>query len=150
MDPALLERFSYALQYTARAWRMTLERRLKSLDLSQASWLAMSVVSKCTTLSQTELATRLGVEDATMVTTIDRLVKNGYLVRVPSETDRRVKLVRLTEHGKEVYARLQDGSAPFCKDLLACVDHGQIERFTNFMEALQADIGTPDHQPETR
>ncbi len=93
----LEERFSGALHNTSRAWRQALDRRLKYLGVSQASWMTIAVAAKAREpLSQSELAQSLGVEGATMVAMVDRLVKAGLVTREPSTTDRRVKRVVLT------------------------------------------------------
>jgi MarR family transcriptional regulator for hemolysin len=42
----LQERFTTALHTTARAWRQALDRRLKYLGLSQASWLTIAVAAR--------------------------------------------------------------------------------------------------------
>ncbi len=89
--PDLEERFADALHGTARSWRQAVDRRLKGLGLSQASWMTIAVAAKARTpLSQSELADRLGVEGATMVAMVDRLVKAGFVARQPSKTDRRI------------------------------------------------------------
>src|ERR1700733_185439 len=96
----LEERFTGALHNTSRAWRQALDRRLKNLGVSQASWMTIAVAAKAPSpLSQSELAERLAVEGATMVAMIDRLVSAGFVVRELSETDRRIKRVVLTEAG---------------------------------------------------
>src|ERR1700688_1866370 len=90
------ERFTGALHNTSRAWRQALDRRLKYLGVSQASWMTIAVAAKAPApLSQSELADRLGVEGATMVAMVDRLVKAGFVVREPSTTDRRTNPVVL-------------------------------------------------------
>jgi MarR family transcriptional regulator for hemolysin len=143
MSQSIEERFSHALHNTARAWRQALDRRMKHLGLSQAGWLAIATVAKGAPLSQTELASKLGVEDPTMVAMIDRLVKGGYLVRIPSATDRRVKLVQLTEQGQDVYQQLRAVAVPFRHDLLGGADRAQLEQMTQFLESLQAAIDDP-------
>ncbi|QCP09991.1 MarR family winged helix-turn-helix transcriptional regulator [Pseudoduganella umbonata] len=140
MSSAIEERFSQALHSTARAWRQALDRRMKSLGLSQAGWMAIATVAKDVPMSQTELAARLGVEDPTMVAMIDRLVKGGYMVRVPSETDRRVKLVQLTGRGREIFQELLAVADPFRSELLGGADRAQLEQVTVFLEALRAAI----------
>ena len=134
------ERFSRALHNTARAWRQALDRRMKDLGLSQASWLAIATLAKSDPMSQTELARELGVEDPTMVAMIDRLVKGGYLLRVPSETDRRVKIVQLTERGQDIYTQLRAVADPFRHELLGGFDQEQLGAMAQFLEDLQAFI----------
>src|SRR5260370_34203156 len=109
----LEERFSGALHNASRAWRQALDRRLKYLGVSQASWMTIAVAAKARApLSQSELADRLGVEGATMVAMVDRLVKAGLDVREPSTTDRRVNRVVLTQSGNLLYdSRTAEGDA---------------------------------------
>src|ERR1700692_813209 len=106
--PDLGERFSSALHSASRAWRQALDRRLKYLGVSQASWMTIAVAAKARApLSQSELADRLAVEGATMVAMVDRLVKAGLVIREPSTTDRRVKRVVLTPAGMKSHEKVQ-------------------------------------------
>src|SRR5258708_16687375 len=103
----LEERFSGALHNASRAWRQALDRRLKYLGVSQASWMTIAVAAKARTpLSQSELADRLGVEGATMVAMVDRLVKPGLVIREPSTTDRRANRVSLPHTADALYDTL--------------------------------------------
>jgi MarR family transcriptional regulator for hemolysin len=139
--PALDERFSAALHGCARGWRLVLDRRLKDLGMSQASWMTVAMASKAAQpLPQTELARRVGVEDATMVAMIDRLVKAGLVTREPSPVDRRVKLVVVTRAGAKLYAKVQAEGAAVRRELLAGIDPAQLRGMTESLERLLAVI----------
>jgi MarR family transcriptional regulator, transcriptional regulator for hemolysin len=134
----LEERFADALHGTARAWRQAVDRRLKCLGLSQASWMTIAVAAKARSpLSQSELADRLGVEGATMVAMVDRLVKAGLIVRQPSKTDRRVNHVVITEAGNRLFDTVKTEAAAVRKELLAHVDPKKLGLATELLEALQ-------------
>jgi MarR family transcriptional regulator, transcriptional regulator for hemolysin len=137
----LEERFSGALHNSSRAWRQALDRRLKYLGVSQASWMTIAVVAKAARpLSQSELAESLGVEGATMVAMVDRLVKAGFVTRQPSVTDRRVKRVVLTEAGNALYEKVYAAAAAFRKELLAHVEASRLLAATELLEGLQGVI----------
>jgi MarR family transcriptional regulator, transcriptional regulator for hemolysin len=139
----LEERFSGALHNTSRAWRQALDRRLKFLGVSQASWLTIAVAAKARgPLSQSELADRLAVEGATMVAMVDRLVKAGLVLREPSTTDRRVKRVVLTQAGNLLYEKVRAEAAAFRKELLANMDPKKLLIATELLEGLQGIIDT--------
>jgi MarR family transcriptional regulator for hemolysin len=139
------ERFSTALHNCARAWRQALDRRLKYLGVSQASWLTIAVAAKSPEpLSQSELADRLAVEGATMVAMIDRLVNAGLVLRVPSMTDRRIKRVVLTESGKQLYDKVKTEADGFRQQLLAGVPP---ERLAGAAELLEQIQGLLEHSP---
>jgi MarR family transcriptional regulator, transcriptional regulator for hemolysin len=139
----LAERFSGALHNTSRAWRQALDRRLKYLGVSQASWMTIAMAAKASSpLSQSELADRLGVEGATMVAMVDRLVKAGLVVREPSTTDRRIKRVVLTETGTLLYGKVLAEAAAFRKELLLDLDPKKLLVATELLESLQGAIDT--------
>jgi MarR family transcriptional regulator, transcriptional regulator for hemolysin len=139
----LEERFSGALHNTSRAWRQALDRRLKYLGVSQASWMTIAVAAKARgPLSQSELADRLAVEGATMVAMVDRLVKAGLVIREPSTTDRRVKRVVLTQAGNLLYDKVREEAAAFRKELLANIDPKKLLVATELLEGLAGIIET--------
>jgi MarR family transcriptional regulator for hemolysin len=137
----LEERFADALHGTARSWRQAIDRRLKSLGMSQASWMTIAVASKARSpLSQSELADRLGVEGATMVAMVDRLVKAGFIVRQPCETDRRINRVVLTEAGQRVFETVQNEAAAVRQELLTSLDPVKLAIAAEILETLQESI----------
>jgi MarR family transcriptional regulator, transcriptional regulator for hemolysin len=141
----LEERFSDALHNTSRSWRQAVDRRLKYLGVSQASWMTIAIAAKARSpLSQSELADKLGVEGATMVAMIDRLVKAGLANREASTTDRRVKRVVLTSAGLKIYEKVKTEAAALRKELLAGTDQRKLFAATELLEGLQGII---DQQP---
>ena len=139
------ERFTAAVHSTARGWRLALDRRLKHLGISQASWLAIAYAAKSghEPLSQTRLAANVGVENPTMVATIDRLVTAGYMLRTPSALDRRVKLVSLTPAGMDIYAKVKIEADALRHELLCKLDREQLRVATELLESLQTMIEAP-------
>jgi MarR family transcriptional regulator, transcriptional regulator for hemolysin len=143
--PDLEERFSNALHNTSRSWRQAVDRRLKYLGVSQASWMTIALAAKAgAPLSQSELADRLGVEGATMVAMVDRLVKAGLVRRESSTTDRRIKRVVLTPAGLAVYEKVRAEAAALRQELLANTDPKKLLAATELLERLQGII---DAQP---
>lgn len=137
----LEERFSSALHSTSRAWRQAVDRRLKHLGVSQASWMTIAIAAKAhAPLSQSELADRLAVEGATMVAMVDRLVKAGFVIREPSTTDRRIKRVVLTPAGNLLYEKVLAEAAAFRKELLADIDPKALLVATDLLERLEGII----------
>jgi MarR family transcriptional regulator, transcriptional regulator for hemolysin len=137
------ERFSDALHSTSRSWRQAVDRRLKYLGVSQASWMSIAITAKARSpLSQSELADKLGVEGATMVAMVDRLVKAGFVVREASTTDRRIKRVVLTPAGVALYEKVKTEAVALRKELLANVDPKKLLIATELLESLQGIIET--------
>ncbi len=135
------ERFSDALHSTSRSWKQAVDRRLKYLGVSQASWMTIAIAAKATSpLSQSELADRLGVEGATMVAMVDRLVKAGLVAREASSTDRRIKRVVLTTAGVAIYEKVKTEADTLRKQLLAKMDPKKLQAATELLDNLRAII----------
>lgn len=135
------ERFSMALHNTMRIWRQALDRRLKDLGVSQAGWMAIANIAKSKdALSQIELANRLNVEGPTVVSLVDRLVKADLVERVPSETDRRIKYVVLTEAGQAIYAKVKAVADAYRKEVFAGVDKDRLQVAVEVLEEIQAKV----------
>jgi len=137
----LQERFADALHATARSWRQAVDRRLKSSGVTQASWMAIAVAAGAPApLSQSELADRLGVEGATMVAMMDRLVKAGLLERQPCKQDRRINRVIVTAAGARLASAVNADAAAVRKELLGQMDSRHLAAATELLEALQRII----------
>jgi len=135
------ERLSAALHGTARIWRLALDKRLKHLGIGQSGWMTIAMVAKNKDpLSQRALADLVGVEGPSMVAMLDRLERDGFVTRAPSATDRRVKLVHLTDAGRTVYDEVRKVAHDFRTGLLADIDAGQLAAATALLESLRQRI----------
>ncbi|MBV9447310.1 MAG: MarR family transcriptional regulator [Streptosporangiaceae bacterium] len=82
-------------------------------------------------LTATELATRLQITSASATELVDRLEKTTYARRHPHPTDRRKRLITLTDHGRQAlhatYNNLGDELAEiytaFTPDQQRTIDH---------------------------
>jgi MarR family transcriptional regulator for hemolysin len=135
------ERFSAALHGTARAWRLAIDKRLKHLGIGQSGWMTIAMIAKSDEpMSQRALADLVGVEGPSMVSMLDRLERDGLVSRAPSATDRRVKLVHLTETGRTVYDEVRKEAVDFRAALLDGVDPALLDAAASLLETLRARI----------
>jgi MarR family transcriptional regulator for hemolysin len=135
------ERFENALRNTATAWRHAVDRRLRRLGVSRACWMAIAAAMHARSpASQSTLADALGISRASMVQTIDRLVKDGLVKRESSAFDRRLKHVVVTEAGAHLYALLKDEVAAVRRKVLAIVQPEELVHLTDFLEKMQEPL----------
>ena len=80
------------------------------LSMTMAQIKALFAISLGTGASINEVAEYLGVSQPTASQIVDKLVRGGLAARKESEKDRRIKLARLTEAGKDLVNRLYRGS----------------------------------------
>jgi MarR family transcriptional regulator for hemolysin len=132
------DRFLQALQGGARAWRLALERHLKAHGLTTAGWKALTAVtSSPEPPSQRELALRLGVDGATLVTTLDRLVASGLVRRDAEPGDRRVKRIAVTPRGGAVAEQIHAEEAALRRATVARLDEAAMTAAATVLEQLQ-------------
>ena len=88
---------------------------LAPLNLGQRGLCVLSAAMNAE-LTQTELAGMIGLDKTTMVVTVDDLERKGLAERVPSPTDRRARVIKVTDAGREkvaegqrIIAKVQDG-----------------------------------------
>ncbi len=116
------------LYETAAAWRNLLDKRLKPLGLSQAKWRALLLLSITNApLTQIQLAKKLGLEAPTVVGLIDRLTKEGWVIRQDATHDRRVKVICLTEKATLTIGQIQNTADELSQELLAPLSKAELE-----------------------
>jgi MarR family transcriptional regulator for hemolysin len=132
------DRFLHALHGAARAWRLALERHLKAHGLTTAAWNALAAVAdSAEPPSQRELARRLGVDGATLVTTIDRLAAGDLVRRDAAPGDRRVKRIALTPAGTSVAAQVRADAAALRAGTVERLDADAMAAAAGLLEDLQ-------------
>lgn len=124
----MLKNFPLVLHETATAWRNLLDKRLKPLGLSQAKWRALLHLSAVEyPLTQIQLAKRLSLEAPTIVGLIDRLTNEGWVTRQDEASDRRVKVIHLTEKATLAINEIQNTSNQLCDELLTPLSQIELE-----------------------
>jgi MarR family transcriptional regulator for hemolysin len=140
-ESPLGERFSAAVHGTARGWRLLIDKQLKHLGIGQAGWMTIAMIAKShDPMSQRALADLVGVEGPSMVSMLDRLEREGLVTRAPSPTDRRVKLVHLTEAGTVLYQQVREQAGAVRAALLGDIDPDQLKAATDLLELLRTRI----------
>ena len=94
--------------------------------------------------TQKELADMIGLDKTTMVVTIDELERAGLAERVPSTTDRRARIIRVTPAGKRVVAKGEVVVDEIQRDVLASLPASEAKRFMESLECLvEGRLATP-------
>lgn len=133
--------FSHLLYLTAHHWRLAVDRRLKDLGMSQATWVAVASIARNERpLSQTELAQELGVESATVVPLINRLVDAGLVERVLTERDKRKRLLVATPKGIELYHQVKAVADELREEILTVITPEEQEMTRRVLTRLLREV----------
>jgi DNA-binding MarR family transcriptional regulator len=103
-------------ELAGRVWRLlaavaqrhfeTTGHGLTEIGLSKVMAQFLGAIGQLPPGPTNQLAERFGVDPGWVTDNVDRLEAKGYVVRRTSPTDRRVKILELTESGRAMYARL--------------------------------------------
>lgn len=122
-------------------WRLAVNRRLKNLGMSQASWVAVSAIARNEQpLSQSELAQELGVESATIVPLINRLVELELVERVKPDSDKRKRLLVATAKGMALFHQVKAVADDLREEILTAITPEEREQTHRVLEKLLHEV----------
>jgi len=86
-----------------RAWRSLIDERLKPLELTQTHWVTLHNINMLPPeQSQIQLAKAIGIEQPSLVRTLDQLEEKRLITRQTCASDRRAKRIKLTEEASPI------------------------------------------------
>ena len=122
------QKIGLVLVETARAWRTKLDQRLRPLGLSQGKWTTLVHLAwGGDKLTQRDLASRIGIEEATLAGVLDRLQADGWIERKTSAHDRRCKTVHLRPRSKKVLSTIFETAQALRQELIADIPQKDLE-----------------------
>ncbi len=129
----------YTSPRTTGGWRSN--RRLKK-SRSQPGQLGGGSVHRPPQqpLSQSELAQELGAESPTIVPLIHRLVALGLVERVTTASDKRKRLLVVTDKGKALYEQVKTVADDLREEILTAITPQEQEQTQRVLEKLLREV----------
>ncbi|AFJ47372.1 transcriptional regulator SlyA [Shimwellia blattae] len=116
------------LSRLVRIWRALIDHRLKPLELTQTHWVTLHNIHQLPPdQSQIQLAKAIGIEQPSLVRTLDQLEEKGLISRHTCANDRRAKRIKLTEK-----------AAPIIVEMESVIDKTRGEILDGFSEQEQS------------
>jgi MarR family transcriptional regulator, transcriptional regulator for hemolysin len=119
---------AWMLDQAHHAFGSEIAGALAPLGLGQRGFCVLSAATD-TELTQTQLAGLIGLDKTTMVVTVDELERLGLAERVASPTDRRARVIRVTDAGRERIAEGQAVVAAVQADVLDALPDSERDAF---------------------
>jgi DNA-binding MarR family transcriptional regulator len=104
-------------------------------------WLVLALISDGPQRTQLEIANQLGIDKTTLVSLLDRLEKNGLVVRTFSERDRRVRIPAATPAGVEVFHKVSIARDAAISDRLAAIPASEQAIFHSVLWSILESSG---------
>jgi DNA-binding MarR family transcriptional regulator len=116
------------------------DRRVRRLGLTRSQWLLLTRLHRRPGASQTELAEMLEVEKASAGRMLDRMERDGWIVRKADPADRRIKRIHLTREAERVHARMWVVAQATVEDALGNLSAGERTQLARLMSRVKARL----------
>lgn len=121
------------LLYSIRKFHMLSHKNISPLqDTSRGQGRILAMLRLKSKITAKDLSYILGIRQQSLNETLQKLEKEGYIIRTPSPKDRRVMLISLTEKGKEIKPVQHD-----CLDVLDEFSDEELKQFTSYIARLR-------------
>lgn len=121
------------LLYSIRKFHMLSHKNVSPLqDTSRGQGRILAMLRLKSEITAKDLSYILGIRQQSLNETLQKLEKEGYIVRTPSPKDRRVMLISLTEKGKEIKHVQHD-----CLDVLDEFSNEELKQFASYIDRLR-------------
>lgn len=121
--------------FSQREFLLDLSRELNRDNISFAQFFLLSFLSTSREITMTDIARKMGHSTAAATGLVDRLEKLGYMERTHAIDDRRKVMVRITNKGLDLVARLRD---ELQNKIASAMNEADAEDAASFMANYQA------------
>ncbi len=118
-----------------------LERRLGASAMSAMQYLALRNLMGAGPISQSELGQRLFITGATTVRLVDRLVRDGWVVREAHPEDGRVKLLVPTQKAKQSWQDIKGVADEVLAEAYRGIVPADIEQVKLVLARVRQNLG---------
>ncbi|WP_114193838.1 transcriptional regulator SlyA [Edaphovirga cremea] len=124
-----------------RVWRALIDHRLKPLELTQTHWVTLHNISRLPPeQSQIQLAKAIGIEQPSLVRTLDQLEEKGLITRHTCSSDRRAKRIKLTEAAAPIIGEVENVISITRKEILSGISPEEVVILSALVEKLEKNI----------
>lgn len=124
-----------------RIWRALIDHRLKPLELTQTHWITLHNICQLPPeQSQIQLAKAIGIEQPSLVRTLDQLEEKKLITRHTCANDRRAKRIKLTKFAEPIIKQVNNVIHTTREEILNGINQEEIEWLSQMISKLEKNI----------
>jgi len=124
-----------------RVWRALIDHRLKPLELTQTHWFTLYNINRLPPeQSQIQLAKAIGIEQPSLVRTLDQLEEKGLISRQTCASDRRAKRIKLTEAAEPIIREVDSVITVTRGEILDGISTDEVKLLVTLINKLERNI----------
>lgn len=131
-----------------RVWRALIDDRLKPLELTQTHWVTLHNINMLPPeQSQIQLAKAIGIEQPSLVRTLDQLEEKKLITRQTCANDRRAKRIKLTEEAAPIINQMETVIDDTRQEILSGMSPEDITLLLEMLARLEKNIASLQNKP---
>lgn len=140
----------FLINKTAKALIHTVDQMLRAkVGITYGQWRVITVLikndnadgeNKNMGLTQREIASKIGIEDSTIIPIIDKLEKDGLVFRQPDRNDRRVNKIVLTEKSDQIIDSVINYGEKLKHILLLNISEDELSTTKNTLDKMWSNV----------
>ena len=134
------DRLADFVLFTQRSCILNLSSELSKDNISFPQFFLLAYLSSEDYLTMSDIAKKMGHSTAAATGLVDRLEKLSYVNRMHAAEDRRKIMVRITQKGTELVARMRREIATNLSDVMSEMDEEEADTFEHANRALQSRV----------
>lgn len=137
-----------------RLMRKRFDQRAKELGLTRAQWQVLAHLARSEGfsqegISQAALADLMEIEPITLSRHIDRMAEAGWVTRGSHPTDRRVRLISMTDKARGVLDRMRGIGRTITSEALDGLPPETVRHMMDALQHLRVTLSAKSEAPET-
>ena len=117
-----------------------LEKRLNYYNITRTQWIALYYININKPITQKQLADKMSLKEPTVVRLLDKMEALGWVIRVNSDNDKRIKLLSLTDNGQQIEKDMLDVAVKFRNDVINDISSKELESYKSVLNKMLSNI----------
>lgn len=113
---------------------------VQQLEVTASQGYILLAIPEMDSISMNDLSIKMRLANSTMTRMVDQLVQKGMVIRAADNQDRRIVLIRLTEHGQDVRNGLKQTLHDFFSQVLGDLSEEQRGEILHSLDTLNRSI----------
>ena len=129
---------------TSQAMRRRLNERLEEGNITLRQWEVLAALAVNPELSQCQLADVMGIEPPTLAGVINRMERDGWLVRQPHADDRRRRRLVPTAQAEAIWQTTSRWCQEIREQAVRGISEEELAKFKRTCEIIRENLGGTD------
>ena len=115
-------------------------RKLQDSGITRIQWIALYYIKNNNMITQKQLADKMSIKEPSVVRLLDKMELYGWVNRISSNDDKRMKFLILTESGKDIETAMLDVAEKFKSDVLDGISPEDLDVFKSTLNKMLINI----------